>query len=323
MHNNRVSKLQAYIQPEYFFWSALLCAGFLFFSEDRLDLPTSSNAEASAVTALRDDIANPFNLIELLAKGAYVYDVAQKKELFSKNADEVLPLASITKVMTAITALSIAPETTDIKIDAGSLQAEGDSGFEVGERWKLRDLLAFTLLESSNDGAVAVSSAIGEALSTSTRSSVAYRAEFVLAMNAFARTIGLSSSVFLNESGLDMDETRAGAFSSPRDTAMMLAYALETFPTVFAKTRFDSLSLTNEKERRPAKNTNTETNNLPLLLASKTGYTDLAGGNLVIAFDAGFGHTIVISVLGSTIDGRFTDVENLAWATLRYLAQST
>jgi len=52
---------------------------------------------------------------------------------------------------------------------------------------------------------------------------------------------------------------------------------------------------------------------------SQTGYTDLAGGNLIIAFDAGFDHPIVITVLGSTIDDRITDVEKLVWATLAYL----
>lgn len=51
-------------------------------------------------------------------------------------------------------------------------------------------------------------------------------------------------------------------------------------------------------------------------MASKTGLTDLAGGNLAIAFDAGLGHPIVVVVLGSTEDGRLTDVENLVDATL-------
>ena len=69
-------------------------------------------------------------------------------------------------------------------------------------------------------------------------------------------------------------------------------------------------------------NTNRETGELPLLIASKTGYTDLAGGNLVIAFDAGFNRPIIIAVLGSTAEERFTDVEKLVWATLAYLQQN-
>ena len=54
-------------------------------------------------------------------------------------------------------------------------------------------------------------------------------------------------------------------------------------------------------------------------IASKTGFTDLAGGNLVIAFDAGLSHPIIISVLGSTQEGRFRDVEKLVTASLMSL----
>jgi D-alanyl-D-alanine carboxypeptidase len=52
------------------------------------------------------------------------------------------------------------------------------------------------------------------------------------------------------------------------------------------------------------------------LIASKTGYTDLAGGNLAVAFDAGVNRPIVIAVLGSSREERFSDVEKLASAVL-------
>ena len=71
-----------------------------------------------------------------------------------------------------------------------------------------------------------------------------------------------------------------------------------------------------------ARNTNQETGKFPLLIASKTGYTDLAGGNLALAFDAGFNRPIIIVVLGSSYEGRFADAEKLVWATLAYLAQA-
>jgi D-alanyl-D-alanine carboxypeptidase len=62
---------------------------------------------------------------------------------------------------------------------------------------------------------------------------------------------------------------------------------------------------------------------MPGLLLSKTGYTDLAGGNLVIVFDVGIGHPVAIVVLGSTRDARFTDVEKLMHATLSHFAGPT
>ena len=68
-----------------------------------------------------------------------------------------------------------------------------------------------------------------------------------------------------------------------------------------------------------ARNTNQDTLSIPWILASKTGYTDLAGGNLVIAFDAGMMQPYIIAVLGSSKDGRFSDVNKLYKATIDYL----
>jgi D-alanyl-D-alanine carboxypeptidase len=56
------------------------------------------------------------------------------------------------------------------------------------------------------------------------------------------------------------------------------------------------------------------------MLLSKTGFTDLAGGNLAIVFDAGVNHPVAVVVLGSTEDSRFTDVSELVGATLAHFA---
>jgi D-alanyl-D-alanine carboxypeptidase len=68
-------------------------------------------------------------------------------------------------------------------------------------------------------------------------------------------------------------------------------------------------------------NTNVSINQISGLLASKTGFTNLAGGNLAVVFDAGFMHPVVIVVLGSTVDGRFSDVVNLEKITLQKLSE--
>jgi len=69
-----------------------------------------------------------------------------------------------------------------------------------------------------------------------------------------------------------------------------------------------------------ANNTNIFVDKIPNLIASKTGFTDLAGGNLVIAFNADINRPIIISVLGSTEEGRFTDVLQLIEATIKQLS---
>ncbi len=317
--NKPTTQLFEKVKPEYFFWAAALCSLLFFVHPQESALPSV----ASVVVATQPTKVNPYVELELLARAASVYDVKARKTLFGKNELEVLPLASITKLMTAVTALSLVPDTTYIPISSRAIREEGDSGFKVGDRWLLRDLLKFTLLESSNDGAVAVSEAIGGVIATSTQTADGNRLLFIQKMNEKAQELGLHSTYFLNEDGLDIDKDHAGAFSSASETTLMLAHALEQFPLVFEETRLNELVLSTEDGGRySAVNTNKKTDTLPLLIASKTGYTDLSGGNLVIAFDAGFNHPVIISVLGSTRNGRYSDVEKLLWATLDALSEA-
>lgn len=317
MHNP-LHKLQTYVPAEFLFAAAALGVFFLvaFPSES---LGPEANGATTAV-GFNESRKNPYEELGLLAKAVYVYDAKAKRPLYSKNASEALPIASITKVMTALTALSLIPETTYITVSKGAISEEGDSGLRAGEQWLLRDLLALTLLESSNDGAAAVSEAVGKMFAPDTASVSDSRRVFIQKMNELAASLDLPSTRFWNESGLDLDATRPGALSSAEDTARFFSYATETFPGVFRETRWSEIHVGNGNgEAHAARNTNKSTDSLPLLIASKTGYTDLAGGNLAIAFDAGFNHPIIIVVLGSTQDGRFTDVQKLLWATLEYL----
>lgn len=316
---NLFAEIQQKVKPEYFFWVAVVLALFLSVQGS---LPSSISTETLASTASSSPVSNPFDSVKLEAKAAIVFDPQTNRLLFAKNATTSLPLASVTKVMTATVAMSLVPETTIITIDADAIKQEGDSKLKIGEKWLLRDLAKFMLIESSNDAAYAISSQVGAA-SGGAEDNEKGRAYFLAQMNERGKEIGLTTASFGSESGLDIDETQAGAFASAEDTARLLAYALKNFRGIFSETKWSQLKLQNDDgESRSAKNTNRETDKLPLLLASKTGYTDLAGGNLVIAFDAGFGHPIIVSVLGSTADGRFTDVEKLVWSTLEYLAQA-
>lgn len=285
-------------------------------------MPTSESVVAAVAEA---QAPNPFLALALEAKAVTVYDARLHRMLFEKDADIALPLASVTKVMTAATALSLVPATTLVTVSADAIKQEGDSGFFVNEEWRLRDLLRFMLLESSNDAAYAVAERVG-AVAASSEDAVAGRAFFLGAMNKRAASLGLSQTHFENETGLDNDETtdspaRANAESTARETALFFADALARFPDIFTATKWEDLSLSAANGvLRDARNTNHEVSKLPLLLASKTGFTDLAGGNLVVAFDADFGHPIVVVVLGSTETARFSDVEQLVWATLRFLS---
>jgi D-alanyl-D-alanine carboxypeptidase len=308
------------VKPEYFFWTALAASLFLLFGPPPIVSPTP----AAATFVLGTVPQNPFESVELSAKAAFVYDLRARRKIYGKSEREVLPLASLTKIMTAATALALVPETTYVTVDAQALEEEGDNGLRAGEQWLLRDILKFMLIESSNDAAVAVAAAVGQTLGKGMgHETRAARALFVAEMNGLSHRLGFRSTAFANETGLDVDERTAGAYSTAEEAALLLAHALTQFPEVLRETRSSELTLRNQVgELRPAENTNKDTNRFPLLLASKTGYTDLAGGNLVVAFDAGFNRPIVVVVLGSTADGRFTDTERLVWAAVEFLTRN-
>jgi D-alanyl-D-alanine carboxypeptidase len=134
-------------------------------------------------------------------------------------------------------------------------------------------------------------------------------------MNIRAEELGLSSLTFSNTTGLDLPGPRAGGTGNARDVSLLLAYMLEQYPSLLS-TSTDQIARVYNSDGgiHTVENTNPITAELPNLLASKTGYTDLAGGNLTIAFDAGFDRPIIVTVLGSSRQGRFTDVATLVAA---------
>lgn len=269
-------------------------------------------------------VVDPFANVHLLGKAAYVYDVVEGKPLFSYNEETQLPLASLTKLMTAVAVLRFMNANDTVTIEPDSLEKDGDSGLFAFEEWKLKDLLDYTLTVSSNDGAAALAAAAGTAKmvrgSTGTQTP---EEAFVNEMNTLTKEIGLSQTYFVNETGLDPTAALSGGYGSARDTALLLEYIIKHEPTIMEATTYPSITVMSESDFiHTATNTDDAVPNIPELIASKTGYTDLAGGNLVVAFDAGVNHPIIICVLGSTIDGRFSDVEQLVRASLAYVTNT-
>ena len=132
-------------------------------------------------------------------------------------------------------------------------------------------------------------------------------------MNKKAKELNLKQTYFLNESGLDIDEkSLSGSYGSAQDVAMLFDYMVRNKPEILEVTSYNKLELKSEDNKiHNTENTNEIINKIPWVIASKTGYTDLAGGNLVVAFDNGMMRPIIISVLGSTKEGRFKDMKKL------------
>jgi D-alanyl-D-alanine carboxypeptidase len=140
-------------------------------------------------------------------------------------------------------------------------------------------------------------------------------------MNLKAKDLGLTKTHFRNSTGLDLSQTEAGAYGTAMDMALLMEHVITRTPDAIARTTVDTARIKNKQGAyHSAENTNEIVGNIDGLIASKTGSTELAGGNLVIAFDAGLDHPIIVSVLGSTYSGRFDDTLTLVRETQKYLA---
>ncbi|KKU78420.1 MAG: Peptidase S11 D-alanyl-D-alanine carboxypeptidase 1 [Parcubacteria group bacterium GW2011_GWA2_47_7] len=269
--------------------------------------------------------ASPFAALTLRGKSIYVWDITDHKKLFSRNEFAELPLASVTKIMMAVVAKELLPANTKITIRSIDILEEGDSGLLAGETWDFDKLLNFTLIASSNDGASAIAGVAGAILPNASSSDPFLNKKlFIEKMNDKARDIGLVNTFFRNESGLDIESLTAGAYGSSRDMAMLFEYVLRKHPELFSPTTYAKIDLKSENNIvHHVTNTNQGVASTNGIIGSKTGFTDLAGGNLVVVVDIGIQHPVVIVVLGSTYEGRFSDVEQLIDATVEKITGKT
>ncbi|RJQ35105.1 D-alanyl-D-alanine carboxypeptidase [Candidatus Parcubacteria bacterium] len=263
---------------------------------------------------------NHFKDISLVAKSAIVVDIAERKVLYAKNPDVQLPLASLTKVPLALVASEVLPPDSMLTLPRNMFQVGYPDQLLQGERWRVRDVLDFTLAASSNEGADILAGVAGESLRAKYRDASS-ESPALWRMNDLAEKLGLSATHFLNVTGLDVSTTLAGAYGSARDMALLFAYAAETNPEAFSATTRGDVTLTSQSGLRVnVHNTNLLEREIPGLILGKTGFTDLAGGNLAVVFDVGIARPVVAVVLGSTPTERFNDIQKLVEAARNTIA---
>lgn len=244
-----------------------------------------------------------FNDVAVKAEAYVVYDLVDKKVVAQRNSTIQLPLASITKVMTAVTARTHYEDDTKITITSESIEGGYDLGLKNGQVWKLDELLKYTLVFSSNDGAHAIADGLGG------------RKKFIEQMNTDSALLGLAFT-FTDPAGLDEGDLIGGK-GTALDVAKLFGIARKRYPEIFESTTKTRLNVfANKDPVIGIPNTNQEITNLFGAEASKTGFTDSAGGNLGVVVDIALGHPVVIVVLGSTREARFVDTENLYKALL-------
>ncbi len=277
---------------------------------------TANSSVAENVLEIKND---PFESLDIEAKAVSVLDLSDEKPIFQKNSDTELPLASLTKLVTAAvvynTGGSLLKEgAIIIPITAEAVLQEGDDGFLVGESFNARDLNEAMLVKSSNDAAYALASW------AKTNAANGDNAWFVNEMNLFVSGLGFQKTYFLNPTGLDIDERISGSYGTASEVAGLFSWLVKNRLDLISATSKSKIEIYSEDGRKHAFDSSAgPIMPIPGLIAAKTGYTELAGGNLVLAYGIGPGRQFAAVILGSSFEGRFSDALKIYQATLAYV----
>lgn len=235
-------------------------------------------------------------------KSAYLMDADSKTEIFSQNADERLPIASMCKIMT----LSLCFEAIDegklsfdtmIPVSAHASSMGGSQVFlRSGSSYKAEELMKSIAVCSANDSCVAMAEYIAGSDS-----------EFVDRMNEKAKSIGANDTLFANCTGLPKEPQ----YSTAHDVAYMLD------DLIAHEKYFELCSVWNEPFRHPDGKTTDMTNTNKLIRTyqgldgGKTGFTSEAGFCLASTAKRGDMRVIAVVIGEDTSKGRFQDTEKL------------
>ena len=204
------------------------------------------------------------NGLEINSKNAILYNMNDKSVIYEKNSEEVVQIASLTKIVTAITVIEniedLNKEVTITRKMLQGLNGYAKVGFKVGDKLTYMELLYALMLPSAADAA--------QALAIDMSGSIE---EFSNLMNKKVQEIGVTNSKFDNPIGMDSENN----YSTASDLAKILIYRLEneTFKTIFNTNTYTITSL-NKKIKKTLTSYKTDTS---IIMGSKTGFTYEAG----------------------------------------------
>ena len=211
---------------------ALLCAGVVCFWLFALAFGTAQgrglriDRPAAAAAAEQAEQAAPAPAqpeLSLPCRAACLIDQQSGKVLYEKNADQQMPIASITKVMTLLLTFEAVHDgrltmETPVPVSEHAYHMGGSQiWLEPGEQFTLDEMIKAICVSSANDAAVAVAELVGGS-----------EQGFVQQMNARAAELGMTNTTFHNACGLDTE----GHLSTARDVAVMSREILNTCPEV-------------------------------------------------------------------------------------------
>ena len=297
-----------------FFWSGvnILEKGLedFFYVRELEKKPSVLTADISRFTLL--NIGEPVRIqeipdLKISAKSAIsVFVDSQEKDLilFEKNKSEKFPIASLTKLMTALVASNIYELSDTIEISKQAIEQEGEEiKLKAGQIVPVKELLSMALIESSNDAAYALATPNIQTERLEEKS-------FVDLMNLEAyHNVGLNPETthFINPTGLDpKDSSQITNHSTSEDLVKLAKHLIKYKPEI--------LEILSQKENGDfsytLENTNKLLGEIEGIIGGKTGYTDRARGCLILILEGPRKNTFLINViLGS--ENRFKEMEQL------------
>lgn len=226
-------------------------------------------AEAGSATA-----ASSLPTTSLMSGAAVLMDAETGRVLFGKNENEVLPMASTTKIMTCILALENASLDDVVQVsDYAASMPDVQLNIRAGETYYLKDLLHSLMLESHNDSAVAIAEHVGGS-----------KEAFADMMNQKARDIGCTSTYFITPNGLDEkdEETGRAHSTTAKELARIMRYCISQSPKkeeFLEITRAPSYTFSDIERTRSFScvNHNALLTTMDGAISGKTGFTNGAG----------------------------------------------
>lgn len=205
-----------------------------------------------------------------------------------KNPSQSLPIASLTKIMTAVVALDLAKPNSQIII---SQKAQEETPTKIGvvknQKMTLEELLNAMLLTSANDAAQAVKDGIDN---------IYPEPVFIGAMNKKASMLGLTNTSFSNPQGFDSKNN----YSSTKDLVILSRYALTNYPLIakIVSKDYQFISANKNHKQFDLYNWNSLLGVYPGVTGVKIGDTDEAGNTMVVVSQRG-DKKILVALLGA------------------------
>lgn len=255
------------------------------------------------------------------AKAALIFEPEKNKILYQKNIEQILPIASLTKLMTGLVVLEEMDLDQIVTVSKEAVGAYGDmGGLVINEKISVKNLLHALLIESSNDAAVALAEAF-----TSDTVLDPEGQSLVPLMNKKAEELELANTHFVEPTGYN-----PANLSTALDLAKLVKYSLNQ-PVIWQilKTVSIDLSSADGTINHHFTNTNQLLNSWPIIIGGKTGYTNEAQGCMILVIEQDLNKIknyigqpsseyLIIIILGT--QERFSETEKLInWVKEAYI----